>query len=422
MKRVLLIAMGLFLLSLPAAAQVLEDFETGMGDVKSLWGSLAGLTQIADPSGKTAGVLEVNYNASGGAFGLETTVDAATSYALVFWVWLPATVPDTLAFKVFAQDNANWAWNQYYYTAVDIPKEVWYPLIFDMEAIRAKPGSNFDHHVNKLGKLGIEIIATNWTGQIYFDNIGRLNTNPNLLSDFEASIGDVKSLWGGLAGLTQIADPSGKTAGVLEVNYNASGGAFGLEKTVDATTDHGLVFWVWLPATVPDDMAFKVFAQDNANWAWNQYYYTAVDIPKEVWYPLIFDMEAIRAKPGSNFDHHVNKLGKLGVEITTTTWTGQIYVDNIGFVTSAVGKKWNIADFNAAAGGAYGFSVEGWGPAFGTLRTSLIPTNSANRLLRRPRGLRHERQGKHGEAKRDPVFRRCRYVCQRNHDRSMDSC
>ncbi len=379
MKKVLLTLAAFVLIGSFSFAQVIADFETGMNDFfDNGWGTaFKSVNQIADPTGQSTGVLEIVFDGKGEAGGLKANlekdeVDALGAQIITYYVYLPADCPDGLDIACWGQDKGTWSWTTQSYTSANIPKGVWYPLNFYIEQYRIDPNVNFDAVANKIGKMGLDIANWNvadksWTGSILVDNVTLVGAEPKSFAKFETGLDDFKSLWGSLGTISQIADPSAQSAGVLSVDYG-TGGAFGFEKTTDVKAYDLMVYWVWLPASVPNEMYLKVFAQDNVNWSWNDNYIVASSIPKEVWYPIYFDLEAATAKSsGGTFNHHTMSLGKAGIEVGGATWTGAILVDNVSFINSETGDKWVICNFNAALAGTQGFSIPNWAPAGITL-------------------------------------------------------
>ena len=334
-----------------AIAQTIADFESNENGFL-LNGSGAGLTsvtRVTDPTGKSAGVLKVSVDGSKGSWGdiEKDDIDPNGAQILTYWVWLPAGIPDSMVIRVWAEDNKNWIWTEQSCYTKSIPKQTWYPLNFYMNQY----GIDTDHFRfstagNRIGKTGLEIsfddehdAGRNWTGDFYVDNVCLLGSQPLTCANFESDADGFKVLSGSLAGLGRIVDPTGAGAGVLEVSYAGTAGAFGSDAPLDASQYDDMAYWVWLPAGIPDSVWFRVFAQDNANAVANQVYYTAKGIPKQTWYPLYFPMDAIRATPGSRFDHVANRIGSAGVEVLHSAWTGKFYVDNAGLLNGRTGVQ-----------------------------------------------------------------------------------
>lgn len=368
-----------------AFAQVLFDFEDGttQGYFDNGWGpGFKSVTWAADPSGVSKGVLALNFDGAAGQKGdLQVNnlkVDGA--HMLNYWIWLPANFPDSIVIKLWAQDDKNWAWTEQAYNGRDIPKEKWYPITFNMAAKHAAAPAKFDHIKNKLGKSGIEVATWNehdadakWSGNIYLDNIGLIGVSPSVFADFEDGTTQkfFDNGWGkGFTSVVWAADPSGVSKGVLAVTFDGTAGDKGdlQVDNLDPKGNNVLAYWVWLPASFPDSLVIKLWAQDNKTWSWNDVVYNGRDIPKEIWYPLYFNMDAKNAADPSKFDHKTAKIGKAGLEIARwyehdadAKWSGTIYVDNASFLGS--GARWIRASFENQTAGKQGFENTGWGPS-----------------------------------------------------------
>jgi hypothetical protein len=95
----------------------------------------------------------------------------------------------------------------------------------------------------------------------------------------------------------------------------------------------------------PDSAFITTFAQSDPSWDWPgpiglQTYY-GIDIPKEVWYPLYYDMyqaSIIDTVSGSYFNTMIpsRNLRKLGIQIDGKTWTGMVYVKDVGLLNTVV--------------------------------------------------------------------------------------
>lgn len=386
MKKALLVILGLFLMNSYGLAQVLADFEADAnGFSDNGWAKgFTSVGQAADLTGRSTGVLKLSFDGSKDGKGdIEKDEVDAKGQIMTYWVYLPTGTPDSVTIKLWGQDKGTWTWTEAAYQSRDIPKGVWYPLNFYMEQYRLDPNMKFDAKNNKIGKMGVEVAIwdekdadRNWKGDILIDDVSFVGAEPTVLADFEKDLNGYKSLWGDASlTFTQVKDPLNTAQGVVEASYSTKGAAFGSDNAVDASKAHVLTFWVWLPKEVPDSALFKVFAQDNKDWSWNENDYLGKAIPKEVWYPLYFDMEAVRAKPGSKFDHHVNKLGKFGFEISSVNWTGKFYIDNFSLGGIEVGDKWVVADFESTVNPTQGFTAPGWGGATGTLSQRTVDGN-----------------------------------------------
>lgn len=373
MKKALLTVVGILLMSGWAYAQVIADFESTTNGFGKGWGdSFVSIAKVADPSGKTAGVLgvELDLSLAGNkqAAISKTKVDAAAAHVITYWVYLTKDTPDSLAFKVFAQAPVNWDWQDVIYYAKNIPKEKWYPLNFDLDA-KGATSANFDKTKGALEAAGIEIGGAKsanktWKGKVYIDNVSLVGVQPVVVADFEAGTGGFGKGWGdSFVSIAKATDPTGKTAGVLAVELDlalAGNKQAAISKTkVDGTTARMLTYYVYLTKDTPDSIAFKVFAQAPVNWDWQDVIYYAKDIPKEKWFPLNFDLDA-KGATSANFDKTKGPLEAIGIEIggaksANKTWKGKVYVDNVQANGLAVGSKWVVSTFEAAAGGTQGF-------------------------------------------------------------------
>jgi len=405
MKKMLVMIMALVIaFSGNAFSQVLADFEVNDGGFSHGWGDfITSVSQMTDPSGVSTGVLGVSLDAdataeSKGAIQA-VNIDAGTGKLITFYLWLPSGTPDSILVKAWAQDNS-WTWADYKFYTVDIPKESWYPLHFDLEAMKALKGGAFDTAEGPLQKMGLEFgtwdvtgADTAWTGTVYVDNVSLVGAEPVLLSDFEVNDGGFSHGWGDfITSVSQMADPSSVSAGVLGVNLDAdatteSKGA--IQKTnIEAGTAHMSTFYLWLTTDVPDSILIKAWAQDNS-WTWADYKFYSADIPREVWYPLHFDFEAMKVLKSGAFDIAEGPLQKIGLEFGTwdltgadTAWTGTIYVDNASLLGTETGKKWVMADFENEAGGTQGFSNNGWGPALTNVVWAADPTSTTAGVMK----------------------------------------
>ncbi|MDZ7373892.1 MAG: T9SS type A sorting domain-containing protein [candidate division KSB1 bacterium] len=395
-KVVWMVAAPLLAFAMAGQAQVLADFETNLGGFyDNGWGTgFASVTRASDPSGLSAGAMALLFDGTRGDKGdVEVdNVDASGAQIVTFFVYLPPDIPDSIQFKLFAQDNKNWAWTEVSWFAYQIPKGVWYPLDYDMEAMRVNPAVNFDHKANKLGRLGMEVnrfyehdADAGWSGTIYVDNVSLLGAEPRVIGSFETGTdGFYDNRWGtGFTSLARVPDPTGLSAGSLGVTFSGAAGDKGDFEVdnVDASEYQVVTFFVYLPSDIPDSIQFKLFAQDNQHWAWTEVSWFAYQIPKGVWYPLDYDMEAMRLKSGGSFDHKANKLGRLGMEINRffehdadANWSGTIYIDNVSLLSSRKGARWVAASFERQSGGSQGFANTGWGPALLSVGWAQDPT------------------------------------------------
>ena len=391
-----------------APAQVLFNFETDAQDWQNT-GWSPGVTtveRVADPSGQSAGVLAVGYNialAKNGSIQMPQT-DATSGQLLTYHVWLPANFPNGVDFELWLQDNAKWAWSNVGYTiykSQDIPKEVWFPLTIDLRALSMR-ANNVDLINNKIGKGGIQVGAwgiaeadANWSGTFYVDNVELIGAKPVYFSQFEADASGWENTgWApSITSVKQVADPSGKSAGVLAVDYNIALSKNGSIQftNLDATKASVISYHVWLPANFPNGVDFELWLQDNAKWAWSSVGYTIIksqDIPKEVWFPLTTDIRALSMR-ANNVDLINNKVGKGGIQVgawgiseADAAWSGTFYVDNAAMLSSDLGNSWLVSDFENPAAGVSGFSMAAWGPSGVSISRVADPSNVSAGVLK----------------------------------------
>ena len=379
--------------------QVFADFETTVQDFyDNGWGTgFTSVAWMADPTGMSAGVMALECNAANGTKGVIQKDNLETKDAPVigFHVYLPADFPDDGQISIWGQDNANWAgWNATEISGANIPKETWFPVYFNMKQISLRdPDTFYPFGDNKLGKIGLQVFfgtSTTWAGTVYVDNGAYIGVEPKVFSDFETNDnGFYDNGWGtGFTAVQWMADPSAESAGVLALDCDAAVGEKGViqKDNVDPEGAPMIAFYVWLPADFPDEAQLEIWGQDNANWAgWNATAIMGVNIPKETWFPIYFNMEQISVRDPATFNPFGdNKLGKLGIQVyygSNTTWSGTVYVDNGSCLGMETGAKWILADFENVAAGVQGFTLAGWGPAGISIERIADPTGQSDGVL-----------------------------------------
>jgi len=354
-------------------AQVLADFEDAskgtVGFTDGDWGTgISSIERIADPTGTSEGVLAVNINlseAGNDPMMLDNYEFPGNKPALISYdVWLPADCPDSLLLKVFTQDGTdNWTWKDVLVYGVDLPKEIWFPVIFDLRAAELS-GSVYE---TKINRLGIEFDTReipggdiNFSGQILVDNIKILGAEPTMFADFED---EARGTYGyydnnGGAVLSSIDNVNGE----LVLGINATPGDMD-QLAVDNVTAAGgadaMILDIFVPADAPDSVIFQFFSMD-ANWDWKQKDVFLQDISRDVWAPLYVSLQQFEAQ-GSDYSEKASQMGiQIGAWNIDEAWTGQVKIDNIAFINAEVGSKWVLADWEAELAGPY-FEVGGWG-------------------------------------------------------------
>jgi hypothetical protein len=410
MRKILLL-LAIILTAGLVNAQIISDFESDeQGWFDNGWGAgLTGVAQAADPSGESGGVLAIGYDIGADKKGViqKDGIDPAGAQLLTYYIWLPADFPDGVDLKIWAQDNASWAWVDAAYPVYKsqaIPKEVWFPLNMDMiGGSRLDAADGYDLEANMIGKGGVEFGAWNvagddtaWSGTVYIDNVSLVGADPLSVSDFESDEqGWFDNGWGaGLTSVAQAVDPSGESGGVLAIGYDIGADKKGViqKDGIDPASQQILTYMVWLPADFPDGVDLKIWAQDNASWAWVDAAYPVYKsqaIPKEVWFPLNMDMiGGSRLDAADGYDLEANMIGKGGVEFGAwnvagddTAWSGTVYIDNVVLSGSEVGDNWVVVDFETVAGGTGGFTSSGWAPATASLNWAADPTSESEGVL-----------------------------------------
>ncbi|HTX19279.1 MAG TPA: T9SS type A sorting domain-containing protein [Bacteroidota bacterium] len=439
MKKALLLFISLAFLGNFAQSQILQNFNkdvTGIEKSSDSGKGLDSLYKTADPSNSANGVLAMHFNFGpvndtvanlhgrmelGDGKGNATYVAPGLAQNLTFWVYLDSTqkIPDSLEIDTYGMDNTNWDWtengnanqkklNVHY--ALDIPKNVWYPLTFRMAELQTFD-KNFAYNASGVGKgfmTGLQIFpwkGNDWTGIIYVDNVGFYGAVPHFIQTFETDINGVEKSSDsgkGLDSLYQTTDPGNSTNHVLAVHLTFAapndtvsnlhgrlelGDGKGNATYVTPGAANYLVSWVYLDTLqkIPDSLEIDTYGMDNTNWDWTENgnanqkkldVHYAVDLPKNVWYPFTFPMAELNALD-HNFAYNASGAGKgfmTGLQFfppSTHDWKGTIYVDNITLLDTIVALPppvWTAADFESEKN--QNFYVASYGGA-GTL--SVVP-------------------------------------------------
>jgi hypothetical protein len=392
MKKVILFVLGLFLFTNYAGAQLLDNFETSgsLGIFKDAkWGTLTdSIYQTSDPTGKSKGVMAVAFDLKGvntlNAIINQSTLDPKGAHQLTYWIYIPlnSSIPDSLIFGLWWQANGNWTWNEYDYYAKDIPKGTWYPISAAiLDSSIADPANDGLTNGHVLGNIGIQWKNAKdstviWKGVVYVDNVSLEGAVPTTYANFSSGAQGFGMPWqNGWIDTVFYADTTvGDSTGVLQwklINGSGSAGngaALGIQPgtAYSAVNQNFMVCWVYVDKTFPDTAWLQTWAQDNNQWNWpgprGITTYNGNVIPKNVWFPLYFDLsEATIADTvsGSSFNATKYSLGKFGIQAGgTTTWSGSIFVRSVQFIDSVVAAptaSWVAADFENAANGIQSF-------------------------------------------------------------------
>jgi len=357
-------------------AQVIADFEDAalgtMGFVDGDWGTgISSIEVVSDPTGRTGSVLAVNLNTEEASndpifydnYEFEGNAPAMVSYDL----WLPADTPDSLLLKIFTQDHPNWKWQDKLVYAVDIPKEVWYPVYFDFR-VAALDGGVFETKISRMGIefdfRGIDVSTIDYAGPILVDNVKMIGAEPTVYADFEdpakGTYGFIDGDWG--TGITSIE----AVDGALNINFDAttvSNDPVLLNNVTDLDVIDVISYNIFLPTGTPDSLLLKIFSQDEPNWSWHDKLVYAIDIPKDTWYPITYSLGQMEAL-GSDFSIKANTLGiefdARNLPADQQDFTGTLKMDDVLFMNSETGTKWVLADWESAVAETY-LEKGGWG-------------------------------------------------------------
>lgn len=415
MKRLLSMLCIVAIAHSAASAQVVADFEKNLGGFYVLGSQYFGtamtsVSQKADPTGASAGVMVLRLNfppgntGNKGAVGVNKAIVTNGAHFITYWMYFPASTPDSIEVSVFAQDNQTYSFQQNTVLAGTIPKNKWYPLSLDLtQAEITTPAFNL--LTGNIFLTGIQIDNyigdPTWQDSVLVDNVALVGATPTVVADFESSLDgygiETSGFGNALVHLAQVPDPTAKSSGVMQLNWlfpadSSSKGAVGLSKSggLAANGARFITYWVYLPdTTMPDSFAFNVFAQDNKNYKYHDINVHAKGIPKKTWYPLSFDL-AQTAVTDTQFDLVTGNIFLTGLQVHSYDyngkgpgWNDSIYVDNVELLSYAVPppqKKLVLSNFNTL-GDISGFSKQSFGPAFTALANGVDTTNAANRVL-----------------------------------------
>ena len=362
-------------------AQVLVDFEDGTTGAytQDNWGGLIYQDAVvADTTGRGGMVWQLDLDIASATEPKDPIVtmiyEGHDWSVLHYWVYVPADMPDSVAFKVFVQDMDWWTWNQKLYWAVDLNRGGWNALMVDVGAITAG-GVPMGNGI----KTGLEIAAwysadPNYTGTVFVDDIAMYGVEPTDLADFEDGTTGVYTQddWGGMIHTDAVvADTTGRGGMVWQLDLDIASATEPKDPIVTQIYeghDFSLLhYWVYVPADMPDGIEFKVFVQDMDWWTWNQTVYLSQDLNRGRWNALMVDVGALTAT-GIPMGNGI----KTGVEIAAWSsadpnWTGTVFVDDIDMLTTETGTAWNVFNFESVAAGIMGWWDGDWGDALTAL-------------------------------------------------------
>jgi len=414
MKRLLLLLAALVVAGSIASAQVVADFEKniqGYHVLTQYFGTaLTRAAQKADPTGKSTGVMVLNFNfppgnaGDKGGVGVANAIVTHGAHFITYWLYVPASAPDSLNISVFAQGNLGplYPFKQNTVQAKTILKNTWYPLSLDLTQAEINDPA-FDLTTGNILLTGIQVDNyagnTTWQDSMLVDNVALVGSQPVSVAAFESGLGGFANVNFGpaLKKVARVADPTAKSSGVMQLNWifpadTTSKGAVGLQQSGGLPVNGArfITYWIYLAdSTMPDSFKVSVFAQDNKNYAYHDASTLVKNIPKKVWYPLSLDL-AQTAVIDPNFDLVAGNILNTGIQIDSYSYTGAIpgwkdslYVDNVALLTYTVPpplKKLVVDNFETQ-GDVGLFSTQSFGPAFTALANGIDTTNAANRVL-----------------------------------------
>jgi hypothetical protein len=312
--------------------------EDGWADV-GWWAGFNSVTRIDDPTGRSAGVLQLDCASANNGPGINRSpLDAEGAYDLSVMVYLPADFPDSGFVQWWGQDNDHWShFEDTPYYGVDLPKEHWVPINFHLMSRFLTDSSTFNPYDYQFGWCGVRVTVPdeNWSGIVLLDDIARVGADPIEVADFEVSSLGTQGFgdpgWGTATTVDRIDDPTGLSSGVLGVTM-AGDNSF-IEKSNIATErdQEILSYKIWLPSDFPDSMAINTVIQENVHW--NDQYRVVdygIDLPKEQWVLIEYElMHYFLIDSTLYHPYPPNGIGRIYVNFNNATYNGTIYVDEV---------------------------------------------------------------------------------------------
>lgn len=382
MKRLILVLGCLLFLSPGIRAQVLGDFTDGTlhGFVSNAGGSDS-IYITTDPAGVQPHALawHMTLTGSNNAQMQGDNISVETAQLLTFWIYIPSSenMPDTTVLGIWVMDHANWSWKETDFKGSDVPKDTWYPISMPLTQIALKNPTSFNPTANQI-RIGMQIQGAVWTGKFYIKTVALVGKRPRLITD------PLTVQWANnhTVSITQVDTPvagrSGAWADSLTGGDDSGGGAaFGDQPAnpgIVAPIEHFLVTWVYVDSTFPDSAYIQTWAQSDPSWNWpgpiGPMTYNGSDIPRDMWYPLYFDLfqasimdTSVSAGSYFNTMNSGSNLRKFGIQIGGTDWTGRVYMTDVSMIHDTVHNVapppvWLAADFEKATpNGLQGFYV-----------------------------------------------------------------
>jgi hypothetical protein len=195
--RVFFTVLAIFLLVSFAISQTshyISQFEVasqgndGWDDV-GWWAGFNSVTRIDDPTGRSAGVLQLDIASANNGPGINRSpLDIEGAYDLSVWVYLPSDFPDDGFIRWWGQDNGNWIhFEDTPYYGADMPKETWVTIDFHARSRYMQDSTTFNPYTNQMGWCGVQVVVPDslWSGVVLLDDFTRVGADPVQIADFE---------------------------------------------------------------------------------------------------------------------------------------------------------------------------------------------------------------------------------------------
>ncbi len=359
-----------------ATPTVLGDFKTSLESFSEQWnnGWKDSVYWNAGPIGDSSGVAvfelkDGSATTGGTAFGFQPSgngIAAQGMNALVFWVYVPASFPDTFQIQTWAQSDPGWNWppnGPRVYLGKNIPKEKWFPLYFDLaqaslvDTVSGSFFNTFNNQGDNLRKLGIQVAGNDsvtWAGKIYIKDVSLVNqivaapkplsTPVWVIANFDSATnggrqGFYVPSWATGSVKRYLDDATTKPGFVLQGNANFSPATPKFAAVRDSVVMQkgdsivtSLTCALYLPVQMPNNAIVKFYVNGGAN----DSVAVADTVGKQIkhfkWNTLAITKLDSLAGVGK-FDP--TKPARIGVVIyypapyDTTNWTGSIELDDV---------------------------------------------------------------------------------------------
>lgn len=393
MKRLLFVLAGVLMASSLVSAQVINDFNSGLGGFQIQSGT-NGLDSIADvpgPINKSNRVMAMYFNFAAGGYangsqhgnvGISNVPYNGAQY-VAFDVYLPSgeSIPDSLAIDIYVQDKTNYQWLENRFYAVNIPRDKWYPLYFSLQQMYYT-NTNFDYK-SGFNLTGIQVFPTAaaWKGVIYVDNARLIGSKPTVITNFPnpgsgtaangnavdkyyvneqyASAPTIDSIY-----QTTATDTNGLKMNALAVAAGVKdtvGGMWigwkGLTENLGSNELIQMMIYIPVTDTFPDPISLQLVYQPNTTYSWNQINNLIPSVPKGVWYPVfipIADSEVTNStdSPTNTGNSIVNFALQVYCSSDTVAWHDTFYIADVALLGSYTpAPAWLAANFRSKGTG-----------------------------------------------------------------------